>query len=331
MNHIFFSNRFYKSNESILPLNRGQEDALLRFRKKLKSGHYSFEECLCLCVKNNGRLMAKRDRYGLAVSTYLCQACGIMWTCPQMTEESLKKFYEEDYRPIYVGEAKASDIFFEEQVQRGKDIYDYVSPFLTFQVNIAPKVFDIGCGAGGILLPFKEAGCQTFGCDLGSQYLAYGRERGGLTLEHGEANALSKHGPAHLILLNHVLEHFKSPFQTIMDISSLLVDDGYLYIELPGIFNMHNTYGDYLLFLQNAHLYHFTLDTLNSVMSKAGFKLIKGDQTIRAIYQKTSNGPHSTNSKEYHRILRYLTFLELFRKFKLMYLYPKFCRLVFKI
>lgn len=330
MNTNFFTNRFYKSNKPILPLNGGQKNALLQFREKLKGGYYSFEECLCLCGNNNGRLIAKRDRYGLAVGTYLCQTCGIMWTSPQMTKESLKKFYKEDYRLIYGGEVKASDKFFEEQVQRGKHIYDYVSACLNFQINVKPNVFDVGCGAGGILLPFMAAGCQTFGCDLESQYLAYGRERG-LMLEHGEVNTLSKHEPAHLILLNHVLEHFKSPFQSIEDMGILLANGGYLYIELPGIFNIHNIYGDFLLFLQNAHLYHFTLDTLNCMMSKAGFKLIKGDQSIRAVYQKTSNGSYSTNNKEYLRILRYLIILELFRKLKLMCLYPKFCRLVFKI
>ncbi|MCK5605251.1 methyltransferase domain-containing protein, partial [Candidatus Pacearchaeota archaeon] len=176
----------------------------------------------------------------------------------------------------------------------------------------------------------KGAGFLTYGCDLGSKYLEYGRERG-LLLEHGEIDSLSKYGPAQLIFLNHVLEHFKFPVKSIEGLSNLLVDDGYLYIELPGIFNMHNTYGDFLLFLQNAHLYHFTLDTLTCVMSRAGFRLVKGDQTIRALYQKKNNMSQRTVDREFFRILRYLSFFELFKKFNLLNLFPKFCRIIFKI
>ena len=325
-----FANRLFTSNEPILPLNKGQVEALLQFRKKLANGHYSFEETPCLCGKNNGRLIAKRDRYGLPVSTYLCRSCGIMWTNPQMNEESLRGFYEEDYRGIYVGKSIATESFFEAQMKRGKNIYDYVADYLEIPSNSPLKVFDVGCGAGGALIPFKDAGFLTYGCDLGSQYLEYGRERG-LLLEHAEIDSLSKYVPAHLILLNHVLEHLKFPIKSIEDLSNLLVEDGYLYIELPGIFDIHNTYGDFLLFLQNAHLYHFTLDTLTCVMSKAGFKLVKGDQTIRAIYQKKSNMSHRTANKEFHRILRYLSFFELFKKFKLLNFFPMFSSIIFKI
>lgn len=330
MNPILFTNRFHNNNEPILPLNRRQLDALFQFKNKIANGHFSFEESPCLCGRYDGLLIAKRDRYGLPVDTYLCRSCGIMWTTPQMIEKSLKKFYEEDYRSIYVGKTIASESFFEDQIKRGKEIYNYVVDYPGLSPDSLLKVFDVGCGAGGVLLPFKDVGFLAYGCDLGSQYLEYGRDKG-LLLEHGESNSLSKYGSANLIILNHVLEHFKFPLKSLEELRDLLVDDGYLYIELPGIFNIHNTYGDLLLFLQNAHLYHFTLETLTSVMSMAGFRFVKGDQTIRALYQKRNCISQTQSNKEFVVVVRYLYLFELLRKFQLLRIFTKFRKLILKI
>jgi len=47
-------------------------NALEKFKKKLSQDIYSFEDAPCLCGKQNGKLIARYDKYALPVDTYLC-------------------------------------------------------------------------------------------------------------------------------------------------------------------------------------------------------------------------------------------------------------------
>ncbi|MDX2479305.1 MAG: class I SAM-dependent methyltransferase, partial [Desulfuromusa sp.] len=173
-----------------------------------------------------------------------------MRTDPQMTRESLVNFYQEDYRVLYGGEERATDDFFKQQLIRGEHVIQFTREWFSAS-SPEQLVFDIGCGAGGLLMPFHEAGCRAIGCDLGREYLEYGRAKG-LIMEHGDSEVLSHYGKADLIMLNHVIEHFKNPEKEIRRIAELLTDDGLIYVELPGVLSIKETYGDLLLFLQNA-------------------------------------------------------------------------------
>lgn len=304
--------RFYTQESPVENLNKSQTEALEKFKIELRGGSFSFEETTCLCGERKGLLIATRDRYALPVNTYLCRSCGVLWTNPQMTEESLRKFYENNYRPIYAGAAKASNAFFVEQNQHGRSILSYLCGHINGLQNSHNIVFDVGCGSGGVLVPFRDAGFEVYGCDYGNEYLEYGKSNG-LTLEHGGGEALSQYGKAKVIILSHVLEHFKNPKKELVILSSLLEDDGYIFIELPGVFNIHNVYKDPLLFLQNAHLFHYTLGTLSVLMSHAGFSLVAGDQYIHAVYQKSSHSSLGLRKFEYIKILSYLIGIEIGR------------------
>ena len=69
-------------------------------------------------------------------------------------------------------------------------------------------------------------------------------------------------------------------------IKELLSPTGILYIALPGIYYIHDTYrGNLMEYLQNAHIWYFTLKTLNSTLAKSNFQLVTGNETIIAVYK----------------------------------------------
>lgn len=310
INKLFFKN-LLSSGSPTIPLNNCQQDALKKFQNKLNQGTYSFEEVSCLCGGTDGYLIAKRDRYGLDCDTCLCKKCGLLRTSKRLVSNSLAKFYDEDYRPIYVGDDRVPDSFFLKQIERGKNIYQFLTSHIELSQN--KTVFEVGCGAGGVLLPFKESGHATFGCDLGSNYLQRGRDEG-LLLEHGDIDILAQFGKADVVILSHVLEHFENPILELRKIKDSLTDNGYLYIEVPGIFAIHKAYGKTINFLQNAHLYHFTLNTLTFVLAQAGFKLVWGDENICALFQKHKDVDVTSNPKEAGSILNYLYSVEIKNK-----------------
>lgn len=300
--------RMRRQGGSVLPLSTEQHAALERFRIGLAAGGYPHEAATCLCGADTGLLIATRDRYGLPVSTHLCRSCGVLRTSPRMTPSALARFYAEDYRLIYGGQACAPDTFFTEQVRHARQILARVSPHLG--PNPPATVFDVGCGAGGMLLPFAETGWRAYGCDIGAAYLERGR-LAGLTLVAGDAETLAPYAPARLILLSHVLEHLPDPLATLHRLRDLLEPQGYLWIELPGVFAIHRTYGDTLRFLQNAHLYHFTLGTLTDLLARAGFRLLVGDELIGALFQRDDAARPAPSPGHAGRVLRYLALVEI--------------------
>jgi len=212
---------------------------------------------------------------------------------------------------IYVGAKEPNSVFFNNQIEHGTSILQFLDNI--YPLNKETIIFDIGCGSGGTLIPFKELGCKTYGCDYGSIYLEYGRKNG-LTLEHGGYLKLQKYGKANIIILSHVLEHFENPLKDLNNIYSLLGDeDCLIYVELPGIFHIHRSYIELLRFFQNAHLFHFTLETLNWIMVHTGYSLVKGDQFIHALYKKNKSYNYSIDNTLYLKIIIYFYFLELAR------------------
>jgi SAM-dependent methyltransferase len=138
------------------------------------------------------------------------------------------------------------------------------------------SVYEVGCGAGGLLLPFYEAGKRVAGVDLGGEYLEVGRSRG-MQLVHGNAETLleTTGERADLVLLMHVLEHYLDLHEAVRETCELVAPGKFLLVEVPGLASIANGYGgDILKYLQNAHTFHFTGATLGFVLRRCGLEVL---------------------------------------------------------
>lgn len=309
------SARFENDGIISLKLNQLQLSTRMQVIKKLSELAYTTEHVACLCGATADEVLAKKDRYGLPVVTVICTCCGLLRTTPRMNEISLHQFYEHDYRKLYVGEEKATENFFSIQYAHGKRIVDFLLQRTSIPENAS--VLEIGCGAGGILKAFAELNYRVKGIDLGSEYIGYGQQQG-LDLEKMSSAKLVETGKKYdVVILSHVMEHFLDIRQELDIIDKLLLETGMLYIEVPGLLNLHHTYeADFLLYLQNAHNYHFTLVTLTKVLNESGFRLVSGDEFIRSLFVKdqavTVNS--ESNQSVSQSIIEYLTDLEINRE-----------------
>jgi SAM-dependent methyltransferase len=310
----FVLKRVCKGNNRIA-LTSIQKEMVDSINKKIQGGFYQLKENGCICGRQNDILLGEIDRYGLEINTVICENCGLVRSDPYYTESTLDQFYKKEYRLLYSGAKECSSDFFYEQMSFGRIIYNFVEANIPKPLNGKPIVFEIGCGAGGILKIFQENGCKVAGCDLGSDYLEYGK-RNGLELIVGNPEVLNKYGKADLIIMNHVLEHICNPLRTLETIRKLLNVDGVLYIALPGIRAIHTTYnGDVLSYLQNAHVFHFTLQTLTFLLNLAGFELIKGDQSIHSVFKHRANTKVCfSGKKECYKTILYLIKTEFLYK-----------------
>ena len=285
------SSRYKNDGKTIEKLSHRQLQAKEKVVEEIKNARYICEkkECDCGNKFENLILISEKDRYGLHVETRICPRCGLLMTNPRMNQESYNHFYEKYYRSLYSDDSNVDlDVFYSEQHKHGVRIGRYLLDSGCGLKNA--RVLEIGTGMGGILSGIKEveSSVEVKGIDLGTEYIEEGKKRG-VKLAVGDSSSEAKLNTKcyDIVILSHVLEHFLDIDLELENISKLLKEEGILYIEVPGILEIHKTYIDILEFLQNAHIRHFSLKTLQNTLNRNGYKLLAGNESIQSIFQYT--------------------------------------------
>jgi len=308
------SPRYKNDRISTEKLNDLQESMKSQIEQKIKTGHYQFEKTDCLiCGGNNFNLLSEKDRYGLFLPVVICKDCGLIQTNPRMTQKSYNEFYLSEYRQLYGGTQKPHEEFFLDQYMRGNGIIDFLQNHLKMEIK-GKKILEIGVGAGGILYSFQQQGNDVFGCDIGEEYLEFGRQRYNLPLVSGSIDEITLPWKPDFIIYSHVIEHILNPFESLDYLKQICSQDTYLFIEVPGIKGglITNYQKNFLLYLQNAHITHFSLTTLCNLLSKSGWTMVYGDEQICAIF-KISSDQHSQYINDYKSEISLLKKLEYTR------------------
>jgi len=314
--------RFQNDGKSIISLNNIQIGIKKIIEKKLKDGKYFFKTIDCIvCNSRDFELLSEKDRFGLFMPVVICKQCGLVQTNPRMMEIHYLEFYESEYRKLYSSH-ETLDLFFKHQYEQGKNIYDFIKK--TTKNNITGKfVIEIGSGSGGILKLFQDKGNTVLGFDLDEKFLDFGKSKG-VNLKKGTIENLSKISQhPDIVIYSHVLEHLNNPIKELKTLRKFLNNTSILYVEVPGLLNIHRvSYQDFLKYLQNAHLYHFCLNSLHNILKKSGFKLILGTEGCNVVCMKADFSNDFTN--EYEKTLNYLLDIESlhlkgFNKNKLKY------------
>lgn len=310
--------RFRYDGEPLLRLNEVQLQMKLQIEQKIGGGRYHFESVPCaVCANQDGNfeMIADKDRYGLRMTVVICRDCGLIQTNPRMNQDAYNEFYDIEYRPLYGGDKEDMATFFRKQYDRGREIFHYLDSHGGLGKRDGMYVLEIGCGAGGIIGYFRDRGCRVRGVDLGSAYVAYGKREHGLDLTVGNIDSLRDCQDFDLIIYSHVFEHVLAPNAELRKIVGLMAEDGLLYIEVPGVKNIHNAYeGDLLRYLQNAHVYHYSLASLSNVALRNEIEMVAGSEAVQCIFRRKrqDNGCAAVTS-DYLPSLRFLRCTERLR------------------
>ena len=309
--------RLKYSRKSIVPLTEVQRKARKEVMVKVDSGYYKFETLDCIiCNSENSKSVSNRDRYGLKYEVQICKNCGLVYTSPRMTQLAYNEFYDLEYRRLYLGAEKPFADYFNKQYKRGENIFSYLMKLDLLSGNDI-KILEVGCSSGGILAFFNNKGFKTIGVDLDSNYLNYGRKEYGLNLIHGTIQDIPKDFHPDIIIYSHVLEHVLDLEKELKTIREMVTSSTKIYIEVPGIKNVHIAYNsDILYYFQNAHTYHFTLSSLKNLMNKYDFKFLTGDEFIRSVFLPASK-QEGTIKSDYIEVIGYLKKTERHRMLKL--------------
>lgn len=234
------------------------------------------EKVACpVCESSESRVVAVVDRQGLDVDTVACLQCPTLYSQERFTEESLGVFYSDFYRNLSGGMNSPDNDWFDQQTKNGRRIFTLLHENkLLPNLGSSLRVLEIGAGAGGALVPFKEAGHSVLGIDFDEKFLDFGRSKG-LSLQRGGIQDLDGLKTFDVVLLKDVLEHLPDPLQALRMIRESLSEKGIAYIQVPGLQAL-GPLGyryDFLRYLQVAHICHYTIESLAYLCEKAGLKV----------------------------------------------------------
>lgn len=248
--------------------------AIKAVRAKLSQGEYRLRNYPCPCGDAAAQdcLVAEVDRYGLPLTTVVCSACGTLRLDPYLDGPSLEDFYVNFYQSMYNRERSLGD-YQAHQYAYGRKVLSATRE----RLPASGWVFEVGCGAGGALVAFREAGYRVAGCDYSAKLIAEARQRGIEGACPGTLDDLARHiggVKADLIYLHHVFEHLNDPREFLEGCRRHLRPGGRVVIVVPDVSRIDRFAvpdGDLMVFIHIAHKYNFTFEGLRRLCARAGY------------------------------------------------------------
>jgi SAM-dependent methyltransferase len=244
------------------------------------------------------------DRYGLPFRTVVNMTSGLIRTDPYYNQEWLSLFYKDFYRDLYSNKNSIShSSILAEQINRGGYYFSITKKFLKPHEDI----LEIGCGMGGLLIPFKLAGHHVEGIDLGDEYINIGKQFNLDLFVESITDVVAKKKKYSFVILSHLIEHIPDLGTFFNNLKAILSENGKIFIAVPGIKSMHKAYNnDLQTYLQNAHCWAFSKNTLSAFLNKMGFKIDYCDETIYCVASLGANTMPVNLENEASEIITYL-------------------------
>lgn len=140
-------------------------------------------------------------------------------------------------------------IRYQQQVDNARE---HVLPFIekAMPVTEGMEVLDIGCGEGGVLIPFLERGCRAVGIELDEVKSGYARELLGGYIGKGQVEVVNRNiyeesalerysGRFDLIMLKDVIEHIPDQERFIPYLRKFLKPGGHVFFGFPPWYMPH--------------------------------------------------------------------------------------------
>lgn len=203
-----------------------------------------------------------------------CNDCGLRFTDPFPEEETIGRYYESEEYHSHMEKSRSLHT----------KIYGFVRNFaLKGKANLtinksgrnSGEILDVGCGTGEFLKKMQSRGWQVTGLDASSRAREIARKKNEIDVL--EPVAIGKLGKDRFnaITMWHSLEHFHDPGLYLKSLSEALKPDGILVIAVPNYRSLDGEhYGAvWAAYDVPRHLYHFTKETLVSLLNSNGFRL----------------------------------------------------------
>ena len=213
---------------------------------------------------------------------YQCCNCGLYFI-DLPTDEEIYALYKNEYHNNIKNklfETAKSKM----RYARSLSQFNFIKKYIDFHNK---KVCEIGAFDGLLLNIFKKNGCDVYGYELNDNARLYAKNKYDIDLK---PNFLESEEKYDIIMLSHVIEHFKNPFDVLIKIKNMLKDNGYLYIEVPNSPNKNQCSYDILMrYLSTEHIVNFNIENLKMFVKKADLNIIECQYSNYSVSRYNTN------------------------------------------
>jgi len=279
-----------------------------------------------LCAGRRFEIISRRDRRGQELLTGACTRCGLVAHQHIPSEAELNAFYATRYRDEYHGETTPSARRVMRAWRNGLRIYGQLAPWL----EPGNEVFEIGAGIGCTVKLFDLAGHPAAGIEPNHGFQQFSRDHLHAAVADAYLFDLPPR-PAHdLVLLIHVIEHFRSPREALDSLHRIIRPSGRLYVECPNLAAPFTTRSKLFHF---AHIHNFTPPTLEMLARRCGFEVEHWfsrprDPNLQALLRSVDSGRLEIAADSYRQTIDALNrYNALTYHLRWSYLWPRLTKL----
>jgi SAM-dependent methyltransferase len=241
----------------------------------------AWEETACLlCGRDDATVLGEAadplpaDGSGLRFAIVRCRHCGLAYTNPRPTPDTIARFYPADYLPHAPRDGRRvrapsrfwSRVFGRPCPERRG---------LLARIGTG-RLLDFGCGGGSYLERMSDRGWRVTGLDTSPRVVQTLRHDRGFdarlgTLPHPDLAP----GSFDVVTMWQSLEHVHRPLAVLRAAYELLAPSGKIVVAVPNFDGLAaNWFGEHWFGLDlPRHLTHFTPNTLSVMLRVAGFRL----------------------------------------------------------
>ncbi len=151
------------------------------------------------------------------------------------------------------------------------------------------RLMEVGCAGGFFVEAAGEAQIDALGVELSPVAASYAREMLGVTVHTGPFEQLASSDSFDAVCAFHVLEHVRDPTVFLRRVAERLEPGGVLGLEVPNIASARArwTRGAWVGLQVEHHLWHFSPDSLQSLVEGAGLVVRAVDTVSPRLYMRS--------------------------------------------
>lgn len=218
---------------------------------------------LCACSEHH-------PRYSVVPNVRQCNHCGLVYAQSNAVKDFIE-FYQ-DYgdvgsHMVWPGIEKAK----ESALRRFDFIHDLRNQGVGPELRHGDAL-DVGCGWGAFMLTLRDEGMNVSGIEICRKMAFRGREALGLNISTEPLENYPELG-FDVISMMHVFEHMPRPLEALSQVIRRLQPGGWFIGIVPnfGSYCSKTLGKDWYWLDANYHYVHYTKETLQSALEKAGF------------------------------------------------------------
>ncbi len=213
-----------------------------------------------ICGSSEGQKFLEKDGFSIV----RCPRCHLVYTNPRYNLDELMSFYEESYHEF----EKESPL----QSAKARRITERL-----WKMTGGSRLLDIGCSTG-IFLNEARRRFEVQGVELARWSADFARRNRGLRVSNSTlAEAHFENEQFDAITFFEVIEHLHDPLTFLREVNRIVRMGGVVALSTGNLSSAEAMIRKekWYYFAPKFHLYYFSLQTLELILIKAGFKLVR--------------------------------------------------------